>query len=69
MLTSNHYFIEENQDGKFAVKKAGVDRPVSLHNTQEEAITAAKQLNPKDHPDVERIRNVSTGGRDKWRSA
>ena len=69
MSTGKHYFIEQNSDGKFAVRAQDSDRASSLHATQEEAIAEVKRLNPDDHPNVERIRNVSGGGRDQWRSA
>ena len=69
MSTGKHYFIEQNAEGKFTVRAKDADRASATFNTQKEAIDHAKKLNPDDHPDVERIRNLDTGKRDKWRSA
>ena len=69
MSTKNHYFIEQTEEGKYAVRAEGSERAASLHDTQVDAIAEAKRLNLNDHPDVERVRNVTSGGRDKWRSA
>lgn len=69
MATDKHYFIEQTEDGKFAVRAKGSKRASALAETQEEAIRAAKRLNPNDNPDVERIRNREQAGRDQWRAA
>jgi hypothetical protein len=68
MSTGKHYFIEQNEDGKFAVRAKDSDRASATFNTQAEAIAHARQLNPDDNPNIERVRNVPTGGRDQWRS-
>jgi hypothetical protein len=44
MGTGKHYFIEENQEGKFAVREADSDRDAILRGTQEEAIAEAERL-------------------------
>jgi Uncharacterized protein conserved in bacteria (DUF2188) len=67
MPTDEHYFIEQTNDGRFAVRAKGSERSAIL-DTQEEAIARAKESNPNDHPDEERVRNVESGGRDKWRA-
>ncbi len=69
MSTGKHYFIEENEQGKFAVRAKDSSRASRLANSQEEAERLARQFNPADRPDVERVRNVRTGGRDRWRAA
>ena len=69
MSTGKHYFIEQNDDGKFAVRAKGSDRASALFDTQAEGIAHARELNPDDHPDVERVRHTATGDPDKWRSA
>jgi uncharacterized protein YdaT len=69
MSTDNHYFVEKNENGKFAVRAKGSDRASGLFETQAEAIARVKELNPADHPDVERVRETETGGPDKWRKA
>jgi hypothetical protein len=68
MATDEHYFIEENKDGKFAVRAKGSQRASRLCDTQEEAEELVKKFNPNDKPDVERVRNTKSGGRDQWRS-
>jgi hypothetical protein len=69
MSTAKHYFIEKNDDGKFAVRAKGSDRASALFATQAEAIAEAKRLNPEDHPDVERVRHTAGGGPDQWRAS
>jgi len=66
-MTGKHYFIEENADGKFAVRAKGSERASKLFDSQKEAEAHVKELNPDDKPDVERVRNTLTGGRDQWR--
>lgn len=69
MSTGKHYFIEQNDDRKFAVRAKGSDRASALFDTQAEAIAHARELNPSDHPDVERVRHTVAGGPDKWRAS
>ena len=67
MSAGKHYFIEEKEDGNFAVRAKGSERASRLANTQKEAEKLVKQFNPDDKPDVERVRNTKAGGRDQWR--
>jgi len=68
MSTGKHYFIEQTEDGRYAVRGKGSERASDILDTQREAIERAKELNPHDRPDVERVRDTKAGGRDKWRS-
>lgn len=68
-MTTEHYFVELNAEGMYAVRAKGSERASALFTTQEEAIAHARTLNPSDHPDVERVRNTASGGPDKWRKA
>ena len=68
MTTEKHYFIEENKAGKFAVRARGSHRASRLCDTQKQAEEFVKKFNPDDKPNVERVRNTKTGGRDQWRS-
>lgn len=68
MSTRNHYYIERTEDGRYAVRTEDSDRASGIFDTQHEAIDRAKELNPDDHPDVERVRDTNRGVRDKWRS-
>ena len=58
MSTGKHYFIEQNDDGKYTTAARGAARVSGVFNTQKEAIDYAKELNPEDHPDVERVREI-----------
>jgi hypothetical protein len=69
MSTGKHYFIEENEAGKFAVRAKGSERASRLLDTQKQGEAIVKQFNPDDRPDVERVRNTKTGGRDQWRKS
>ena len=55
-------------DGRLAVRAKGAQEASGIFSTQQEAIHRIEELNQGDHPDVERVRNVPTGGRDQWRS-
>ena len=69
MSTDKHYFVEQTENGRYAVRAKGSLRASDVLDTQRAAIDRAKELYPDDRPDVERVRNNSVGGRDKWRSA
>jgi uncharacterized protein YdaT len=69
MAKGKHYFVEQTDDGRYAVRPKGSNRASDILDTQREAINRAKELNPNDRPDVERVRNTGAGGRDKWRSS
>jgi uncharacterized protein YdaT len=69
MPTEKHYFVEQTDGGRYAVRARGSKRASGLFDTQREAIDQANELNPHDHPDVERVRNTEVGGHDKWRRA
>ena len=69
MSTRKHYFVEETEDHRYAVRARGSDRASSVLDTQREAIGRAIELNPNGHPDVERVRNTQLGSRHRWRSS
>lgn len=68
MSNGKHYFVEENDEGKFAVRAKGSERASRLADTQKEAEKLVKQFNPYDQPDIERVRNTTSGKRDHWRA-
>jgi uncharacterized protein YdaT len=68
MPTGKHYFVEQTDDGRYAVRAKRSERASNVLDTQRDAIDRAKELNPDDRPDIERVRNTQAGGRDKWRS-
>ena len=68
-LMSDHdknLFIEQHKDG-YAILRGGVKEPLAVEPTQDAAIEKARKLDPDAAIDVERVRNVEGGGRDKWR--
>jgi predicted XRE-type DNA-binding protein len=69
MSTRKHYFVEQTDDRRYAIRAKGSTRASEIVDTQREAIERAHDLNPHDHPDVERVRDTKVGGRDKWRPA
>ncbi len=63
----NQLYVERRAQGDYAVRKPGSSRASDVLPTQAEAIQRAKELNPKATPLVERVRNTTGGGPDKWR--
>lgn len=68
MSTGKHYFIEQNDEGKFAVRAKDSQKASRLADTQREAEEWVKQFNPDDRPNIERVRNTKNGRRDHWRA-
>jgi hypothetical protein len=66
-MTKERLFVEQREQGDYAVRKANSERASAVAPTQREAIQRARQLNPTSPPLVERVRNTQTGGRDQWR--
>lgn len=66
-MAKNRLFVERRPQGDYAVRKGGSERASAVRDTQKEAIERAWELNPEVAPLVERVRNTSVGGRDKWR--
>lgn len=67
MANEEQIYIEERQDGKYAIRKGNSKRAGAVEDSQEKAIEVARQMFPGVKPHIERVRNVETGGRDKWR--
>jgi hypothetical protein len=68
MPTNEHYFIEQTNNGRYAVRAKSFTACKCGVNTQQEAIARVKELNRKDQPDVERF-EIKSGGRDQWRAS
>lgn len=60
-------FIEQRDDGKFAVLRPNAERASAIRDTQGAAIDAAKQMFPGVKPDIERVRHTKNGNPDQWR--
>jgi hypothetical protein len=67
MADHNQLFVEQRDQGNFAVRKGKSDRASAVEPTQKKAIEKARELNPGKAPLVERVRNTKKGGRNKWR--
>jgi uncharacterized protein YdaT len=66
-MTNKKIFVERRPEGDYAVRRDGSERASAVEPTQKEAIERARELNSGIAPHVERVRDTSTGGRDKWR--
>ena len=66
-MAKERLFVEQRPQGDYAVRKPDSERASSVRSTQAEAIERARELNPGVPPLVERVRDTSVGGRDKWR--
>lgn len=55
MSTEKHYFIEEKNEGKYAVRARGSWRANKVVDSQNAAKQLVKTLNPNDNPEVSRI--------------
>ena len=65
-MSKDPLFIEKNNDGKFAIKRANTQRASAISDTQHDAIERARKMT--DGPiHVERVRNTKVGSPDKWR--
>jgi hypothetical protein len=60
-------FVEQREEGDYAVRRPNSERASAVLPTQSEAIERARELNPDGPVLVERVRDTSVAGRDKWR--
>ena len=67
MTTDKHYFIEQTEDGRYAVRAKGSERASKITNTQKQAEAVVKKLNPDDKPNVERVEVTKRGHPPQWR--
>src|ERR1700733_8522878 len=66
-MAKNELYIEQREEGDFAVRKPGSERASAILPTQAKAIERAREINPNAAVHVERVRDTNVGGRDKWR--
>jgi hypothetical protein len=66
-MAKERLFVERRPQGDYAVRRPDSERASAVLPTQAKAIEKARQLNPSAPPLVERVRDTSVGGRDKWR--
>jgi hypothetical protein len=62
-------YIEQREEGDYAVRKEHSKRASVVAPTQKEAIEIAREMNPGIAPDVERVRHTKVGKPDQWRKA
>lgn len=66
-MSNKNLFIEQREQGDYAVRRPGSERASAVAPTQAEAIQRARELDPEAAIHVERVRNTSIGSPDKWR--
>lgn len=66
-MTNKEIFIERRPQGDYAIRRLGAGRASGVESTQAEAIERAGEMKPDATILVERVRNTTVGGRDKWR--
>ena len=66
-MSNKRIYVERRSEGDYAVRRAASERASAIEPTQAKAIEKARELNPGIAPHVERVRDTSVGGRDKWR--
>lgn len=67
IMPKNNVYIEQRDDGKYAVKRANAERASAVTDTQRAAIDEAKRMFPDVKPDIERVRHTKVGEPDQWR--
>jgi hypothetical protein len=68
-MAKKQIFVEQRQQGDYAIRRPNSQRASAVLPTQAEAIERARQLEPGSKPLVERVRHTSQGKPDRWRSA
>lgn len=67
-MAKKEVFIEQREQGDYAVRNPNSERASKVLPTQREAIDWAKEHKPDAARHVERVRNTDKGHPDKWRS-
>jgi hypothetical protein len=60
-------FVERRPEGDYAVRRPDSKKASDVEDTQAKAIERAREIDPNAAIHVERVRDTSKGGRDKWR--
>lgn len=66
-MPNTDLFIEQREQGDYAVRRANSERASAVEPTQAEAIARARELDADAAIFVERVRNTEGGAPDKWR--
>jgi len=67
MAQKKEIYIEQRDQGDFAVRRPGSERASDVLPTQGEAIKRAAEIAPEAAIHVERVRHTSVGKPDQWR--
>jgi hypothetical protein len=67
-ITNRKLFVEKHPEG-YQVRRPNAGRASAVEPTQNQAIQRAKEIEPKAHPDVERVRKTGHGRPGEWRKA
>jgi len=60
-------YIEKREQGDFAVRRPGSEKASAICTTKAKAIERAREISRDARIYVERDRDISVGGRDRWR--
>jgi len=66
-VAKDEVFVERRPQGDYAIRRPGSSRASGVEPTQADAIDRAGEIAPDATVIVERVRNTTVGGRDKWR--
>ena len=66
-MPNQKIFVEQREQGDYAVRRPDSERASDVLPTQAEAIGRAREISPGATVLVERVRDTNRGGRDKWR--
>jgi hypothetical protein len=66
-MTKKQLFIEQREQGDYAVRRPNSQQASDVLGTQAEAIQRARELQPEAQILVERVRFTSVGKPDQWR--
>lgn len=66
-MAKDEVFVERRPQGDYAIRRPGSSRASGVEPTQADAIDRAGEIAPDATVIVERVRNTTVGGRDKWR--
>jgi hypothetical protein len=66
-MADKRLFIEQNDNGDYAIRRPGGQRASGIESRQGDAIERAREIEPNGTILVERVRNTKVGGRDQWR--
>jgi hypothetical protein len=64
-MVDKRIYVEQREEGRYAVRRPGAQRASAVEPTQAEAISRAKEIAPDAKSHIERVRDTSAGGRDK----